>query len=266
MRSVRILIAALVFFGGYGFCCAQTFHVISIADSADRRIGTGAGANSRKIHDYALLVSGLTNLQLDFNEINGKNYTCDAVRKAVADLTVRSNDVVLLYYSGHGISPQSVNPSGSTFPSFVCDDGPTNAEALKALPNLQALGHELKAKGARLTLAVADTCNVLQAVPEPEVPTRGADADQIRAMFLNFRGLILMSSSKTGEFSWYQYEGGLFTTRFLELLKNPPPAPATRLWDSVIAAATTAFPVTSDGVTVIQSPQQVVEGLKLISN
>ena len=267
MRSVRMLIAALVLLGGYGSCFAQTLHVISVADSTDPRIGIGADANSKGIYDYALLVSGLTNLQLDFNEIKGKNFTCDTVKKAVADLSVKPNDVVIFYYSGHGISPQSVNPSSSAFPSFICGIGPPTAEELNALPNLQLLAYELKAKGARLTLAVADTCNAIQPVRELEAPVRaGAAPDQIRTMFLNFRGFILMSSSKTGEFSWYQQEGGLFTTRFLKLLKNPPQAPAARLWDSVIATATKAFPVTSDGVSVMQTPQQVVEGLKLASN
>lgn len=266
MRLVRVLIAAFAFLGAMTASFADTLHVISIADSKDSRIGIGADANSKAIQSYAKLISDYSNLKLDFNEVSGAKFNCAAITKAVEDLNVKSNDVVIFYYSGHGLSPKKnlASTSGSAFPSFFCSGDSPNPPNVTTLPNLQALAQKIKDKGGRLTLAVADTCNVILPVPEVSAAfTRGAGTprENISNMFLKFSGLIVISSSKTGEFSWYRQEGGLFSSRFLQILNDPQASNPEKLWDSVIDGAIQDIAVSTDGVPIIQHPQSFVDGL-----
>ena len=267
MRPIRRLIAALVLVGAANGAYAQTLHVISIADSNNFRIGIGAAANSKGIENYATLVSDATNLQLDFAEVSGSKFNCDAITKAVENLNVQPHDVVIFYYSGHGLSPKtaSTDTSQSAFPSFFCSGDFINPPDVSSLPNLEALAQKIRDKGGRLTLAIADTCNVIIPVPEVRVATvtRGPSVkDTIRDMFLRFSGLIVISSSRTGEFSWYRQEGGLFSSRFLQILNDPSAPEPKQLWNSVITAAARDITLSSDGVPIVQHPQSLVDGLK----
>jgi hypothetical protein len=233
---------------------SQTLHVISVADSNDGPIGAGAASNSKALEGYATLVATLTKLSLSFTPISGDKFSCTEILKSVADLQAKPNDVIIFYYSGHGFAPES-DPShpgtaaASRFPWFFCNPAASR-------PNLEAISRDLRAKGARLVITVADTCNVILPVAEAPLAAKGVIEERIRAMFLNYKGSILITSSKREEASWYYPSGGIFTARFFQLLRDPPDIDHSKLWDAILEKAREKIMVSSPGQRPItQQPE-----------
>jgi hypothetical protein len=242
---------------------SQTLHVISVADSNDGPIGAGTAANSKALQSYATLVATLTKLSLNFTPISGDKFTCTEILKSVAELQAKPNDVIMFYYSGHGFAPES-DPSrpgtaaASLFPWFYCNPAASR-------PNLEAISKELKAKGARLVITVADTCNVILPVTETPLAAKGVIEERIRAMFLNYKGSILITSSKREQASWYYPSGGIFTAKFFQLLRDPPEIDHSKLWDAVLEKAREKIMVSSPGQRpVIQEPEIPVPELVFV--
>lgn len=239
---------------GSGPAYSQTLHVISVADSNDGPIGAGTAANSKALEGYATLVATLTKLSLSFVPVSGDKFNCREILKSVADLQAKPNDVIIFYYSGHGFAPES-DPSRpgmaatSQFPWFYCDPADSR-------PNLEAISRELKAKGARLVITVADTCNVILPVAETPLAAKGVIEERIRAMFLNYKGSILITSSKRGQYSWYYPSGGIFTAKFFQLLRDPPDIDHSKIWDAILENAREKIMVSSPGQQpIIQQPE-----------
>ena len=250
-RSAASLLIWAVFHISTGYC--QTLHVISVADSNDAAIGLGVAANAKALANYVSIVSVITKLSLESTEITGDKFTCTEIMKAVQGIQAKPNDVIIFYYSGHGFAPDhdpnSLSmPAQSIFPWFFCNP-PTGR------PNLEAIGRELASKGARLTITAADTCNVIIPVPEEPLKARGLIEEHIRAMFLNYRGNILLTSSKRGQFSWYYPTGGVFTSKLLRLLRNPPDAEPQDLWKAIFAKIQEKIMLSFPGGSVVQEPE-----------
>jgi hypothetical protein len=234
MRS-SVFVAALMSI----LCCSsavrsqqqRTLHVISVADT-DRveDVGPGAAANAKALSDYVKDVARVTGMTLDPVSVDGRNFSCAAIDKAVAGLRPKEPDVVIFYFSGHGVAPtNSQVASTSIFPWLECDwNGP--------FKNLKTFNQQLLGKGARLTITVADTCNapVNADVTLEPFEAQGLHDDQMKAMFLHFEGSLVMSSSKQGSLSKYMGNGGLFTKKFIGNLKSTSLVAEKDLWSDVI--------------------------------
>ena len=138
----------------------------------------------------------------------------------------------------------------SPFPWFWCNPAGSR-------PNLGAISTELKSKGARLVITVADTCNAIIPVTEVPLTARGVIEERIRTMFLNYKGSILVTSSKRDQRSWYYPfgGGGFFTEKFLRLLRNPPDNPDNKLWDGILESARKEIAVPYPGGPITQVPE-----------
>lgn len=222
-----------------GHC--QTLHVISAADTQDPQMGVEFKLNSKEIHNYVTSLSKTINLELDLIEIEEGAYSCASIGTAIKNLSVKPDDVILFFHSGHGNSPRldANDKSASIFPSLEC------ASALGApIPNLEDISNELRAKGAGLTIVGADSCNNFVSVPPTKFAPAFIASHRMRTMFLNYRGYILVSSSSPGEFSFYADRStGLFTSQLLGVLKNPPNVAPNSIWEQVIARATVPISV-----------------------
>jgi hypothetical protein len=246
---------------------AQTIHLITIADTNDATIGQGVASNSKLLISYFREVSNLLQLNMIVTEIDGRQgcvvgetcFSCSAIKTAVDRMQAGNNDVVLFYYSGHGF--RTVR-STSQFPSFYC----STTDPLADSPNLYDVSTVLAAKGARLVITVADTCNAVIPLPLPQVAPAVAPPSrreqQLRRLFLEYKGLLIMSSSVPGQFSWYYPNGGIFTRRLLSTLQTVSAPGASGLWKDVTNEATKQISVESaNGPAVIQTPQALDIGL-----
>ena len=245
-------IIAVSAIGMPGHSAAQSLHFISIAASDDATIGEGTAANASAMADYAATVANLAGLTLNAVDIRGAQFTCDAIRGAVAKIAPGPDDVILLHYSGHGFvpgdEPKVAAPrTDAGFPWLYCD-------APGARPNLFEVFEELFAKGARMTIVGADACNVV--LPGVGLIDKGAaQREAIRSMYRDFRGGITYSSSKRGQYSWYYPSGGIYTGQLLRALRAPPNVRNPRdLWDASLKQASRKIRVNSADGPVEQTP------------
>jgi caspase domain-containing protein len=237
---------------------SQTLHVISVANTNDPRLGAGFSANAKSIRDYAALVSSVSGLALDMKEIIGADYTCEGIKESVNFLSVQSaDDVILFYHSGHGLSPaeNQTSTSASKYPSFDCEKNGADEENIAQLPNLENISESLRSKGAGLTLVAADSCNVVLPRAAQFFAAKGFTPSRIKAMFRDFKGSILMSSSVRGQYSWYTSDGGLFTNRLIDILRAPDAQKPQDLWADTIKAIQADIYVNAGGVKTLQKPQ-----------
>jgi len=254
--ATPILILACFCIGTMGAAHGQILHLISVADSNDPTIGPGTAANSKALTDYASLVALISKLTLNSKDIRGDDFRCTEIAKTIDDLQAKPDDVIIFYYSGHGFAPEHepnnpAMPAQSKFPWFFCNPAASR-------PNLEAISRELGKKGARLTITVADTCNVIIPVPEEPLKAKGVIEQSIRTLFSNYKGNILITSSKRGQYSWYYPTGGLFTGKFLGLLRNPPDVEPRRLWQAIFARLQERIMVSAPSGPVIQEPEAPV--------
>ena len=228
-----------------------TLHFISIADSKDATIGEGAAANAKQLAAYAKQVATITTLKLNLVEITGSSFSCQAIEKAVSQLAPGSDDVVVFYYSGHGFAPTDA-AAMSRFPWLYC--GP-----VAPFPSLENIASRLKVKNARLTIVMADSCNVVMPISAaaPAAPFEVSSAAQrIRTMFMKYKGSLIVSSSARDEYSWYRKTGGLFTTKLVPLLSDPPSEIAnSKLWSEILKKTNPTVGSPSDPSYVLEHPQ-----------
>jgi hypothetical protein len=236
---------------------SQTLRVISVANTNDPRLGAGFSANAKSIRDYAILVASVSGLTLDMKEIIGADYTCERIKESVDSFSAQSTDVILFYHSGHGFSPaeNQTSTSASKYPSFDCEKNGADEDNIAQLPNLEDISKALRSKGARLTLVVADSCNVVLPRAAQFFSAKGITQDRIKAMFRDFKGSILMSSSVRGQYSWYTSDGGLFTNRLIDILRAPDAQRPQDLWADSIKAIQADISVNAGGVRTLQKPQ-----------
>jgi len=200
-------------------------------------------------------------------DIFDKNFHCRNIRSALQGLSPGKNDVVVFYYSGHGIR-QSTDLS--PLPTLACDDPDDPAAAEEPKLTLQDVVRSLAFKDSRLAIIIADTCNYpIQLPPEYRAAMLQAPVAQAyRRLFLESAGVIVIDSASPGEFSWYTADGGRFTTKLISLLDSPPVNSAgDASWDSFLRVAVepiviqVASPVMVPGVPtpVLQAGQSVLE-------
>jgi hypothetical protein len=80
-------------------------------------------------------------------------------------------------------------------------------------------------------------------------------AARIKAMFRLFRGGLVMSGSRRGQFSYYFTTGGFFTNQLLDVLENPLDGPAPQLWAQAIKRATAPMQIQLQASVEQQDPQ-----------
>jgi len=171
-------------------------NLIFVADTND-----GLGASMREdMNDVTnMLRKASKELGIKFNAIKiyGDNFDKSNVVNAINNLNVSKNDIIIFYYSGHGINNTS---SYNKFPMMQLD-GPDYG--------LEQVHNFLKRKEVRLTITIGDMCNSLprkrSSKSETEIPFKSGyffDTDKLRKLFVESRGDLISTSSKRGESSF----------------------------------------------------------------
>ena len=153
MTSAQILIAFAFILLPINDALAEVIHVISVADTSDRTIGSGAAGNQGRLASLTQDVTTLMQMGIDPININGsatgsKTFSCKAIKDAVDGLSVGPDDIVIFYYSGHGFRRPAET---SRFPSFYCGADVYTSVA----PSLESIAQKLVSKKPRLVIAIA---------------------------------------------------------------------------------------------------------------
>lgn len=203
----------------------MTFHLLTIADTNDPSIGEGCGYDLDYVENMMEEAADMCGAVLEASTIRGEDFTYTIVAETLHCIEPGPNDVVVIWYSGHGFRTPSKKERWPyiAFPSspFEAVDGMGTDEIFKLLGK-----HD-----PRLLIVMSDCCNSLIDMDITEhLSSRTADdAEHARRnyqhLFGEARGTILATSSQPGEYSMGTTEGGWFTMAFTKAMER-------RVWSS----------------------------------
>lgn len=262
---MKYVVAGLIFFSlVLNVSAATTIRLIIAADTSDNSIGAGVMGNVNDILNMFKDIRDQGGFNLvDDQIIKGDAFGCDAIKTAIENVPDGGQEVIVFYYSGHGYR---LPTDTSKFPSFYCGSDIYSIGA----PSLLAVTDALKVKRPRLVIAIADTCNVV--ISEPSVPVaayaaRLAGTPKAKAyvnLFENYKGVLVISSSIAGQYSWYYPDHGIFTRQLIRSFNVDTGAGKAGLWDEILKDASVEIPVPTGSTPpsfTKQDPQVDATGL-----
>lgn len=198
---------------------AQKLHVIVFCDTNDKIIGVNKEAERKMTVNEMEIISGILEEYGYYSEITqcyGTYCSKNTLMQVINDLSVQSDDVVFFYYGGHG--SHAYNNSNDIWPQMCLGERNENnwvpAELLKNM---------ILKKGPRLAVIITACCNkeqdgvtIKSTVVESESYTteNKINKEAYKKLFLDFSGLVMMTSSQLGQYSFSNEQGGFFCRAF----------------------------------------------------
>jgi hypothetical protein len=220
MRSVfsRLLLFAICFSCWTIPAVAQKLHLVIVADVNDKAIGASVRVDRENISN--LFYNNVPPQFLNVSVVQPNQVTPEGILKAIRDLSVRSSDTVVFYYSGHG--GYDMNSGGhSLYLSLYGGQSLQFSEVQTAVMN----------KHPFLAVFLRDCCNNVTPLPRspllsvPLLERASTPPQKISPLFqqLFFKKtefeVIDIIGAELGYYSCcYPNDGGFFTSNFWEVL------------------------------------------------
>jgi len=228
--------------------------VLYIGDTLDESIGGSAVYDIIKIHDLMQRIGYQTNLKVQETIIVHDLFKPENVFESLKDIKTSPEDVIVIYYSGHGY--QNDSSYKNPWPSFYI-----GRYAVK----FEQLIEEMEQHSAHLKIVISDCCNI--SIPEafqPKIykkrrlPRHGSvnntERDNYRRLFLNHEGTIFITSSSPGEYSYGYYNGGFFTEHLANTLMDKISYLPDISWEELLCSTVRATAEFAEGQDIKQTP------------
>jgi hypothetical protein len=193
-------------------------------------------------------------LNVDFNHqrLKGSAFHIDSLKRCIERMKVKSNDVIVFAYSGHGFSYDDA--PNDQYPQLALwnIDRPQVDFIRTYSMNLEEVYKLIRKKGARVNIVSGDCCNSFIGVKRRAImptkpgvfgpPTIEWDVQSLSNLLLRSKYSLIMAATKKGEeaasHAWY---GGFFTFYLMQnmnrvLVKN---AEAKTLWTEILTRTNT---------------------------
>lgn len=243
-----------------------TFHLLIVADVEDASIGQSVAVDVDRVRREFETIADHLNEELNIEILMGEDFSKDVVLEVVEELEVEADDVVVFYYSGHGFHSSAQQ---TVLPIFHMD------QPLKSTD----VAHQIYEKNPRFSLILSDCCNSYMSwdrEPQTKGPAAYGEAsslavsadskgDLFKKLFMETEGMLIMTGSATGEYSFCNaYDGGYFTHYLFSALHEPTELKANTSWSSLFNSAAkrvttrtswSAWLSGSEGSSNVQHPQ-----------
>lgn len=204
---------------------AQTLHFISMFDTNDPKIGSGMKRERMLVNNEMRTIAGyLEEFGYDsqFCDCYGTNCGRTSLMQVINSLEVESNDVVIFYYGGHGA--RAYNNSEDRFPQ-MCLGEPSQSNWVPS----SLIKNIISKKKPRLAVILTGCCNkedaevtIKSIIAQSSGYTSEANINKsaYKKLFLESKGVVQLTSSRAGEYSWCTEKGSFFALALLDVLKN----------------------------------------------
>lgn len=201
-----------------GNATAQTFHVINFCNTLETEIG--CDVDFERTTQEAGLIASFLDYGINYYLGEGEDCSNENLMATLNSLDCGEDDIILFYYSGHGSRSYK---DKSEYPQ-LCLKYPAYLQN-KWVP-MHTVIEKLQQKKARFTLIISDCCNEAQpfTTAKSEMSSDGSSLSQseqmekaYRKLFLEKRGMVIVTSSKQGQVSYPTVKkGGLFSYALFE--------------------------------------------------
>lgn len=203
---------------------AQTLHIIGFYDTNDPSIGKNKEAERQiTLKEMDIISEVLEDYGYDseYSEYTGTACNKENLIRAINGLDITPNkDIVFFYYGGHGT--RAVGDS-DPFPQMCLgEDYSDDFVPLTLVKNIIAK------KNPRLALVISGCCNkehrnvAIKSLfaESPYTSEANINKEAIKKLFVDSSGILEMTSSKAGEYSYSGEQGGVFCLYFWALMEE----------------------------------------------
>lgn len=218
---------------------AATLHAVIVADTTDTSIGGSTALDFENVRREMQKISFYTGLNLRETTFRGRDAVPENVLGKINQLEIKEEDVVIFYFSGHGYRTPS--KGDVPWPNLYFSTTGTGID-------YALIGEKLEARHPRFLMVIADACNnvVSDWFSPPLIkksfmmmsPESNMERNY-RKLFLEVKGVVMITSSKAGEYSWATERGGYFTLAFLYHLTNAVKFGSDVDWFTILDLAST---------------------------
>ena len=204
MRYILLLLALIGC--GQNICNGQSFYAVLVADTKDPELGPSCEKDLTQMS--AALKNIAAKINFRYTEIicSQDQFGKAGIENALSGLQCTPKDIILFYYTGHGIS----SPADQTrFPILRLNEQQVSLESIHT---------KLKEKKAGFCLTFGDCCNNL--LSEAGTPRRAnpvfrgigvsKDGEILQKLFVQSKGDLILSSARKGERATANPDAGSF--------------------------------------------------------
>jgi hypothetical protein len=235
---------------------AANLHAVLVGDTVDASLGYAFEKNLLIMKNEMMRVAEKTDLNLNLVILKNESANRDNVIDQLVNLNVEDDDVVVLYFANHGYrSETQVNP----WPSIYFNLSQNGLE-------FEYANEIILQKSPRFFLSIADSCNsptipdgfidTLKKMDAPLYKQMDVSESNYRKLFLDTSGVIIISSSLPGQYSWaWADQGGVFTLAFGSVMELMSKGEFNADWFDILdeTSMRIAMVLTFKGIT--QTPQ-----------
>lgn len=207
---------------------AANFHILLVGDTKSN-LKEQSEADLRMMHAQVQELSQAIGMSPQIHVLTESNVNRQEILHKIDRLKITRDDLILFYYSGHGCSSEQKT---TPWPYLYLAD----RDQYMALD--EVLDH-LKNKNAKFALVVADCCNNFRGeMPQPTVFRFHSLAEKhisrsVKNLFLNSKGILVITGAEPGGYSWASDEGGILTSAFLDGL-SPSEFYPSKTWHDLM--------------------------------
>lgn len=216
-RLVAVISTVLLSYGLF----AQTFHLILFCNTTDEKIGESCVKDHNLVYQEASTIADYLGYEVKYYDYNGHNCSRENLMGLLSDLNCAPKDIVMFYYSGHGV--HSASDPGS-FPQMCLKYSGYQQD--KFVP-VRIVKEALDKKNAQLSIILTDCCNNIADWVSAKgyfdgmgkaSKIREVNAIHYRQLFSQQKGSIIITGSKKGQYSLCNKNGGYFTLSFFAVM------------------------------------------------